>query len=217
MKAIRKIIAVSLLITLSLVGVSKGAVTTNGRNLTEGYFAPDGSYQFGEEELKRLNALENENLSFAEFLQRTAPACYDTLSVSEKEAFNKIPWENMELTKNNNLPSPRYTSWWATIQLDGASLRGEAWLTGRYAEMAIVQCYVRKPGSSQYVGYAYKSAENIKPENIVKAVAVCDPPSGTYIATGNFTWNTTDNNGNVIPYGYSDDSDNSISYVNPHG
>lgn len=160
----------------------------------EGIFHEDGSYQFGEEELARLNEflrnnkLEKANsLSVADVVAFASPGSYDLLSQEQKNALaNELWYESVA----SAYPETRNLTYDTTISAYGNSVKGYAFISRPSADWLTAICAVAEyPNQEEYVGYSYNIAE---PENdggkvsFCSATVVIDPPSGTYWAIGQF-------------------------------
>lgn len=197
-------------------------LTSYAQTDTKGSFNSDGSYQFGTQELKRLqdfqNTVKNQRsfVSYSDFLQYVAPEYYSQLEPEYKEIMSTTPWFSPESSSTASVPEAQYMTWDASIEKYGASLKGDAWITGRNDEFVIAQCFVHTPGNYEnYVGYSTKTTKNPSYSTETRATVVIDPPSGTYMTTGVFTYPIYDELGNLTYSGVNAHSSH-MSYVNPY-
>lgn len=217
----KKIVSLVVIIALLCTTTLNCFAETNSTG--KGFYHDDGSYQYGEEELARLNLFiaKNRNtknsISYADFYQFTAPDYYKQFDNEVKEMLEAKAWScSTEATVIVPEYELNYTYWDASIKKYGNSLKGEAWITNRASESVLAECYVHVAGNyDSHVGYSSNIKYDTTLKTTVKATVVTDPASGTYQTTGVFSYIVYDTLGNPKLDGRNARS-SKISYVNPN-
>lgn len=189
-----------------------------------GYFHKDGSYQFSNSEVEKINELikttnrVNNQITMAEFLNYVSPDYYLSLPDTAKKFLHAEKWNinqhNTDVSLSNWMPGCT-----SSISKYGNSIRGYSETDRDYTnnpegfqDLFIIN-YVEDYDTGEIVGssmnYAFKSG-------FVSATTIVDPPSGKYRSIGYHEipyYCTSCSEWSYMPVeSYS----GSISYVNPY-
>lgn len=208
-------------ILLVCIVVPSHAFATTSKD-TDGYYHEDGSYQFGTNEIARLNQYlqqrtsKNSSLTMADVIEYASPNSFERLSEAEKVALSKEPWVTVVEQKAY---ANRAVTYNATISKYGSSLKGYSYINRPSSEWLVTTCAIFEyPEQEYYVGYSYNTAEPTGGNQYVSscsATVIIDPPSGTYWTKGQFSYPYFEDGLNHV--GTLRATSSTLSYVNPNG
>lgn len=203
---------------------SMAATVTAYESTPPGIYHEDGSYQFSEGELKRLNAFDakakqkNTEATHASMLLQCAPQYYNTLSNEVKTYLSQTAYtDHVDNSMAQSIRSGNAVS--STISKYGISLKGVSTTQRQpvgYAEPCFVSAY-NEIRDDRGVRRTY--SENIEyypPGTLigtVSATSIADLPTGYYHCYGTHLWPTW--NGYALVLDGCSSSCNPIFNYNP--
>lgn len=177
-------------------------IEVRGENVLPGRMMSDGSYQFSEKELDRLNIFKTNNrhrmnkVTFEEFLKYCAPEYFDSLEPSVQDYLSKSLWEkaSSNIVPNGSTDGP-HAGTKVDISKYGNSLRARmiidmapmSKIPDDFAYL-VAQASIVEKSTGREIAYAHNVEHWADGQRgRCTATAIADPPSGIYTGWGTYT------------------------------
>lgn len=202
LKKIMIFLSVALVFTVVFNGISY-ADESEIKNKVElpGKIRSDGSYQFSEEEMSRLNLFKEtkarslKTISIAEFLNFSAPEYFNSLEENLQKYLEGVPWQTSVAISPTGSTDGPHEGTTVDISKYGSSLRGRM-IVDRPAMSEIPDDFayivahisIQERPSNKEVAYAINTSHWVNgTRGRCTATVIVDPKSGTYRGWGTYT------------------------------